>query len=68
MPQIFLITIGNNVWIGGNVVINPGITIGDNSVIGSGSIVTKEIPSNSVAIGNPCKVCTIKDDDKRYIF
>lgn len=50
------ITIGNNVWIGGHVVINPGITIGDNVVIGSGSIVTSDIPSNVVAIGNPCKV------------
>jgi acetyltransferase-like isoleucine patch superfamily enzyme len=65
----FPITIGNNVWIGGNVVINPGVTIGDNSVIGSGSIVTKDIPSNSVAIGNPCKVVrTITEDDKRYYF
>jgi len=50
------ITIGNNVWIGGNVVINPGVTIGDNSVIGSGSVVTKDIPENVVAVGNPCRV------------
>ena len=50
------VTIGNNVWIGGSVVINPGITIGDNSVIGSGSVVTKDIPANVVAAGNPCKV------------
>lgn len=50
------ITIGNNVWIGGNVVINPGVTIGDNVVIGSGSVVTKDIPANSIAFGNPCKV------------
>jgi maltose O-acetyltransferase len=50
------IIIGNNVWIGGNVVINPGITIGDNSVIGSGSVVTKDIPANVVAAGNPCKI------------
>ena len=50
------IKVGNNVWIGGNVVVLPGITIGDNVTIGAGSIVTKDIPSNSVAIGSPCKV------------
>lgn len=50
------ITIGNNVWVGGNVVINPGVKIGDNSVICSGSIVTKDIPANVLAFGNPCKV------------
>ena len=50
------IEIGNNVWIGGNVVVLPGVTIGDNCVIGAGSIVTKDIPKDSVAVGNPCKV------------
>ncbi len=50
------ITIGNNVWIGGNVVILPGVTIGDNSIIGAGSVVTKDIPSNVIAVGNPCTV------------
>ena len=50
------IEIGDNVWIGGNVVILPGVTIGSNTVIGAGSIVTKDIPSNVVAVGNPCKV------------
>lgn len=50
------IEVGNNVWIGGNVVVLPGVTIGDNVVIGAGSVVTKDIPSNSVAVGNPCKV------------
>lgn len=61
------ITIGNNVWIGGNVVFNPGVTIGDNVVIGSGSIVTKDIPSNVIAVGNPCKVLReINDQDKKY--
>lgn len=49
------ITIGNNVWIGGNVVILPGVTIGDNTVIGAGSVVTKDIPANVVAVGNPCR-------------
>ena len=50
------IEIGNNVWIGGNVVVLPGVKIGDNCVIGAGSVVTKDIPENSVAVGNPCKV------------
>lgn len=50
------IKVGNNVWFGGNVVVLPGVTIGDNTVIGAGSVVTKNIPSNVVAAGNPCKV------------
>lgn len=50
------ITIGNDVWIGGNVVVLPGVTIGDNVVIGAGSVVNRDIPSNSVAVGNPCRV------------
>jgi len=50
------IRIGNNVWIGGATVVLPGVTIGDNSVIGAGSVVTKDIPANVVAVGNPCKV------------
>lgn len=63
------ITIGNNVWLGGNVVINPGITIGDNTVIGSGSIVTKDIPANVLALGNPCKVVrAITASDKDYYY
>jgi len=50
------ITIGNNVWIGGNVVVLPGVTIGDNCVIGAGSVVNRNIPANTLAAGNPCKV------------
>lgn len=50
------ITIGEDVWIGGSVVICPGVTIGDRSVIGAGSVVTKDIPANVFAAGNPCKV------------
>ena len=50
------ITVGNNVWFGGNVIVLPGVTIGDNVVIGAGSVVNKDIPSNSLAVGNPCKV------------
>ena len=50
------IKVGDNVWIGGNVVVLPGVTIGNNCVIGAGSIVVKNIPDNSIAVGNPCKV------------
>lgn len=50
------ITIGKNCWIGGSAVILPGVTIGDNCVIGAGSVVTKNIPANSVAVGNPARV------------
>ena len=50
------VTIGNNVWIGGSVTILPGVTIGDNVTIGAGSVVTRDIPSNVIAVGNPCKV------------
>ncbi len=63
------VTIGNNVWIGANSVILPGVSIGDNTVIGAGSIVTKNIPSNMVAMGNPCKVTrVISDHDKVYFY
>lgn len=50
------ITIGNYVWIGGGAIVLPGVTIGDNCVIGAGSVVTKSIPANSVAAGNPCRI------------
>lgn len=61
------ITIGNDVWVGGNVVVNPGVTIGSNVVIGSGSIVTKDIPDNVIAVGNPCKVLReITNEDKKH--
>lgn len=50
------IKVGNNVWFGGNVCVLPGVTIWDNVVIGAGSVVNKDIPSNVVAVGNPCKV------------
>lgn len=50
------ITVGNNVWFGGSVVVIGGVNIGDNCVIGAGSVVTKDIPANSLAVGNPCKV------------
>lgn len=50
------IAVGNNVWIGGNVIVLPGVTIGDNCGIGAGSVVNKDIPPNSLAVGNPCRV------------
>ena len=50
------IKVGNNVWIGGSVTVLPDVTIGDNVVIGAGSVVTKDIPANSIAVGNPCRV------------
>ena len=50
------ITVGDNVWFGGNVCVLAGVSIGHNTVIGAGSVVTKDIPSNTVAVGNPCKV------------
>lgn len=50
------ITIGDNVWLGGGVIVCPGVTIGDNSIIGAGSVVTKDIPANVVAVGNPARV------------
>lgn len=50
------ITIGDNVWLGGGVIVCPGVTIGENSVIGAGSIVTRDIPANTVAVGNPARV------------
>ena len=49
------ITVGDNVWFGGNVTVLPGVTIGDNAVIGAGSVVVNDIPSNMLAVGNPCK-------------
>ncbi|MCO7126452.1 sugar O-acetyltransferase [Sporolactobacillus shoreicorticis] len=63
------VTIRNNVWIGAQSVVLPGVTIGENSVIGAGSVVTKDIPDNVVAIGNPCKVLReIGERDKRYYY
>lgn len=50
------INVGNNVWFGANVIVLPGVTIGDNCTIGAGSVVVKDIPANSLAVGNPCRV------------
>lgn len=63
------VRIGDNVWIGGNTVICPGVTIGDCCVIGAGSVVTKDIPSWTIAAGNPCRVIReITDADRRLLF
>lgn len=56
LTQTAPVTIGNNVWIGGGAIILPGVTIGDNVSIGAGSVVTRSIPANCVAVGNPCRV------------
>lgn len=60
------VKIGNKVWIGGGVTILPGVTIGDNTVIAAGSVVTKDIPANVVAAGNPCKVIKEAEEGDRY--
>ncbi len=61
--------IGRNCWLGAGVIVLPGVTIGDNTVIGAGSVVTKDIPSNVVAVGNPCRVLReINDRDREYYY
>lgn len=63
------VTIGDNVWLGGNTVINPGVTIGNNVVIGAGSVVTKDLPDDVIAVGNPCRVLRkITEEDRKYYF
>ena len=65
----FPVHIGRNCWIGAGAVIVPGVSIGDNTVIGAGSIVTKDIPSDVVAVGNPCRVLRpISEHDKEFYF
>ena len=62
------ITVGNSVWFGGNVTVLPGVTIGDNCVIGAGSVVTKDIPPNSIAMGNPCRPKTSLSQRSMYTY
>lgn len=65
LEYAFPITIGNNVWIGAHTAILPGVNIGDNSIIGAGSVVNKNIPKNSLAVGNPCRVIRqITEEDR----
>lgn len=61
--------IGRNCWLGAGVILVPGVTVGDNTVIGAGSVVTKDIPPNSLAVGNPCRVLReMNEQDKTYYF
>lgn len=63
------VRIGKNCWLGAGVIIVPGITIGDNVVIGAGSIVTKDLPDNVIAVGNPCRILReINEQDRIYYF
>ena len=63
------VRIGRNCWLGAGVIVMPGVTIGDNVVIGAGSVVTKDIPSNVVAVGNPCRVLReVGEHDREYYF
>ena len=63
------VRIGENCWLGAGVIVLPGVTIGDNVVIGAGSVVTKDIPSNVVAVGNPCRVLRpVGERDREYYF
>ena len=61
--------IGRNCWIGAGAIILPGVTVGDNTVVGAGSVVTKDIPANVVAVGNPCRVLRpIGERDREFYF
>ena len=63
------VRIGKNCWLGAGAIVMPGVTIGDNTVIGAGSVVTKDIPANVVAVGNPCRVLRpIGERDREYYF
>lgn len=61
------ITIGNRVWLGAGVIVNPGVNIGENTIVGSGAVVTKDLPANVIAVGNPARILReITDADKKY--
>lgn len=63
------ITIGDNVWLGGNVVVVPGVNIGNNVVVGAGSVVTRDLPDNVVAVGNPARVVKkVEEEDINYYY
>jgi maltose O-acetyltransferase len=56
VTQAFPVRVGDRVWIGGGAILMPGVEIGENTTVGAGSVVTKSIPANSFAAGNPCQV------------
>ena len=56
MEYALPVTIGDGAWLGGGVIVCPGVTIGENTVVGAGSVVTRDLPANVVAVGNPCRV------------
>ena len=63
------VVIGRNCWLGAGVLVMPGVTIGDNTVVGAGSVVTKDLPANVVAVGNPCRVLRkIGEKDREFYF
>jgi galactoside O-acetyltransferase len=65
----FKVIVEDDVWVGGGAIINPGVTIGRGAVIGAGSVVTKDIPANVIAVGNPCKVLRpVGPEDKIYYY
>lgn len=68
MEYALPVSIGSNVWIGGGAILNPGVSVGDNTIIGSGSVVTKDIPANVIAAGNPCRVLRPVTEDDRNQF
>lgn len=68
LEYAYPVTIGNNVWIGAHVAILPGVNIGENTVIGAGSVVSRDIPSGVLAVGNPCRVIReLKEDDRTLV-
>lgn len=69
LEYAFPVTIGDRVWLGGGTIVNPGVTVGENSVIGSGSIITRDIPADVVAAGNPCRILReINETDRQRYF